>query len=258
MKVVAVVTEDFRFFYRAVRCLKEKGQPFISMGFGDALPLNVELVLTTEAERKKLRGRKVIASDDPERAVRTALVLLKGGAYNRIVVGVDPGPRPGIAFLGDGKMLLADTLPSPEAVGPAIQDFLSLVRKNELLLRVGHGDRTNRDRVLNAIWNITRNIEVVDETSTTRRTGSPDADAAITIARSRGELLPFRPVVEPKDGELRDIQRLSRIQSEGAVTITSALAREVALGTLSLEDAIKKQKGKGFSEGDPGEGGHPG
>ncbi len=251
MRVVAVVTEDFRFFYGAVKALKERGQPFISLGFGDPMPLNVELVLTTEAERKRLRGRKVIASDDPERAVRSALALLQGGSFNRLVVGVDPGPRPGIAILGDGRVLLADRLLAPEEVAPAIQDFLSLVRTNELLLRVGHGDRTNRDRVINSLWDITRNIEVVDETSTTRRTGNPDADAAVSIAQSRGQLLPFRPVVEPTQGELRDIQRLSRIESQGALTISSSLAREVALGKLSLREAVEKQRGKGVSEGDP-------
>lgn len=248
-----MVTEDFRFFYGAVRCLNEKGQPFISLGFRDPVPLNVELVLTTEAERKRIRFRRVIASDDPERAVRAALILLKGAAYGRVVVGVDPGPRPGIAFLGDGKTLMTDVLPSPEAVGPAICDFLSMIEYDVLLLRVGHGDHINRDRVLNSIWDITRNIEVVDETSTTRRTSNPDADAAVTIALGRGELIPFRPVVEPKEGELRDIQRLSRLRSEGALTISTSLAKEVALGTLSLEGAIKKQKGKGFSEDDPGE-----
>lgn len=251
MKVVAVVTEDFRFFYGAVRCLKEKGQPFISLGFADPLPLNVELVLTTEGERKRLRGRKVIASDDPVWAVKAALVLLKGGSFNRVVVGVDPGPRPGIAVVGDGKVLLADTLLSSEEVAPATRDLLSLVNTNELLYRVGHGDPTNRDRIINTLWDVTRNIEMVDETSTTRHTGHPDADAAVAIAQSRGELLPSRPRIAPTQGEVRDIQRLSRIESGGAITISSALARQVAVGALSLGEAIEKQKGKGVSEGDP-------
>jgi hypothetical protein len=249
MKVVAVVTEDFRFFYEVVRRLKEKGQPFISLGFSDPLPLNVELVLTTEGERKRLRGRKVIAIDDPEWAVKAAMVLLQGGSFNRMVVGVDPGPRPGMAILGDGKVLLADTLLSPEEVAPAIRDFLSFVNTNELLLRVGHGDPTNRDRIINALWEVTRNIEMVDETSTTRRTGHPDA--AISIAQTRGEQLPSRPRVAPTQGEVRDIQRLSRIESGGAITINSALARQVALGALTLNQAIEKQKRKGVSEGDP-------
>lgn len=253
MKVVAVVTEDFRFFYEVVRFLKERGQPFISLGFGDPLPLDVELVLTTDAERKRVRGRRVIAGPDPELTVRTALALLHGGTYGRLVVGVDPGPKPGMAFLGDGQVLHSDSVLSPEEVGPAVRDFLSLVSAQELLVRVGHGDPTNRDRVVNSLWDITHNIEVVDETSTTRHTGRPDADAAIAIAQGRGELLLTLPQVEPTPGEVRDIQRLSRIESQGAVTISTSLAREVATGAMSLQDAVKKQKGKGVSEGHPGD-----
>ncbi len=244
-----MITEDFRFFYETVRRLKERGQPFISLGFSDPLPLNVELVLTTEGERKRLRGRKVIASDDPDWAVKAALVLLQGGSFGRMVVGVDPGPRPGIAILGDGRVLLADTLLSPEEVAPAVKDFLSFVKTDELLLRVGHGDPTNRDRIINALWDVTRNIEMVDETSTSGRTGHPEA--ALSIAHTRGELLPSRPRVAPTQGEIRDIQRLSRIESGGAITIGSALARQVALGALTLKEAIEKQGRKGFSEGDP-------
>ncbi|NLX47419.1 MAG: hypothetical protein GXY70_04530 [Euryarchaeota archaeon] len=246
MRVVAVVTEDFRFFYGAVRCLKEKGQPFISLGFSDPLPLNVELVITTEGERKRLRGRDVIASEDPVWAVKAALVLLQGGSFNRVVAGVDPGPHPGVAVLGDGKVLLADTLLSPEEVAPAIRDLLSLVKTKELLLRVGHGDPTNRDRIINSLWDVSRNIEVVDETSTTRRTEHPDADAAVVIAQSRGRPLPFRPRVSPTQGEIRDIQRLSRIESRGALTISSALARKVAVGSMTLVEAIERQRGKGM------------
>jgi len=50
---------------------------------------------------------------------------------------------------------------------------------------------------------------------------------------------------------VRDIQRLSRIESQGAITISSSLARKVALGTLTLNEAIEKQERKGVSEGDP-------
>ena len=251
MKVVALVTEDFRFFYGAVRALKERGQPFVSLGFNDPLPYNVGLVLTTEPERKRVHGRKVIASNDPEWAAKAALALLQGGPFKRLIVGVDPGPRPGIAILGDGKVLFADDLLSPEAVAPTIRDFLSLVRSDELLLRVGDGDPTNRDRIINALWEVAHNIEMVDERSTTRRTGHPDADAAVAIAQAHGPLLPAPPRVAPTEGEVRDIQRQSRIESQGAVTISASLARKVATGALSLGEAIERQRGKGRSEGDP-------
>jgi hypothetical protein len=50
------------------------------------------------------------------------------------------------------------------------------------------------------------------------------------------------PEVKPTPGELRDIQRLSRIESKGSVTIASELAESVARGEITLTDAIAKQR----------------
>ena len=46
----------------------------------------------------------------------------------------------------------------------------------------------------------------------------------------------------PPDFEVREIQRRSRIDSGGAVTISGALADAVARGDVSLGDAIEQQR----------------
>jgi hypothetical protein len=46
--------------------------------------------------------------------------------------------------------------------------------------------------------------------------------------------------MEPTDGELREIQRKSRIKSQGRITISSELAKKVALGELTLAEAINQ------------------
>ena len=46
--------------------------------------------------------------------------------------------------------------------------------------------------------------------------------------------------LEPTNGDLKEIQRQSRILSLGELTISTELARMVACGDLSLEDAIKR------------------
>jgi hypothetical protein len=50
------------------------------------------------------------------------------------------------------------------------------------------------------------------------------------------------PEVEPTPGELRDIQRLSRIESQGSVTISTALAHSVAMGEKTISQAISEQR----------------
>ena len=46
--------------------------------------------------------------------------------------------------------------------------------------------------------------------------------------------------LNPTEGDLKEIQRQSRIMSLGNLTISTELARQVACGELSMEDAIKR------------------
>src|SRR3990170_1926160 len=77
-----------------------------------------------------------------------------------------------------------------------------------------------------------------------RRSPQPDVDAAIDIARTPGRRVvpPFD--VRPTPGEVRDIQRRSRLDSAGQVTISSELADAVARVVLSLEEAIARARRK--------------
>jgi len=59
---------------------------------------------------------------------------------------------------------------------------------------------------------------------------------------AKGQRVEEAPEVEPTAGELRDIQRLSRIESEGSVTISSELASAVAKGDLTLREAVLSQR----------------
>ena len=46
--------------------------------------------------------------------------------------------------------------------------------------------------------------------------------------------------LKPTTGDLKEIQRQSRIQSSGGITISTELARMVACGEITMDEAIKK------------------
>ena len=242
MKVIGVMTKNFRFFYELVQLMREHREAFLSLDFGDDVPDTVGVVITTREERSLVRFPKVVAADRPDLALDMARSKLGGReSFRTLIAGVDPGRRPGLAIIGDGRVLVAETVGSPERVADEIDRYRRCFRHERLIARVGHGDRTNRNRVIRSIWNSVDDVEVVDETSTTRRTEEPDADAAVSIALGSGYRMPFPPEVKPTPGEVRDIQRLSRIESGGRVTISSELAESVARGELSLPEALKAQ-----------------
>src|SRR5438094_627327 len=71
-----------------------------------------------------------------------------------------------------------------------------------------------------------------------------DVDAAIDIAKSSGRRVEPPSEIRPTPGEVREIQRRSRLDSGGVVTISSELAGAVARGDLSLEEAISRARQK--------------
>ena len=243
MRTIGIFTEDFHFFYELVRRLKEKGEPFVSISHPDEVPHGVGVVITTEGERKKLRFSEVVTENDPDRAIDLAKCVLAGGTrYHTLIIGIDPGKNTGLAIFGEGKLLVTETVRSTDKVAEVLERFLHCLDYDRAVARIGHGDPTNRNRIMKAIWRLVDQIELVDETGTTQRTLAPDVDAAKRIAMAKGQRVEEAPEVEPTAGELRDIQRLSRIESEGSVTISSELANAVAKGEMSLRQAVRSQR----------------
>ena len=244
MKIIGLVTEDFRFFHQMVRLLKEREEPFVSLGFDDPIPETVGAVITTNQERGRVHFDTVVSDGDPEVAFKAARSLLRGKRFSRIVVGIDPGRTPGIAVIGDGRIIDTELVYCPEDVTETLVRMTRNLDYDVMLIRIGHGDPTNRNRIIHAVWPLTDQLEIVDESMTTKKTVTPDIDAAIMIAFTSGEQLDVQPEVCPTPGEVRDIKRLSRIESGGRFTISTELATQVALGKISLVEAVESyQKG---------------
>src|SRR3972149_3957333 len=90
--------------------------------------------------------------------------------------------EPGVAVVGDGHVLDARVADSPEAVAQIVERALRTFPSSRQRIRVGHGDRTNRNRILNGLAREGFPAEIVDEAGTTHPTERPDIDAAIRIA----------------------------------------------------------------------------
>src|SRR5436309_1494325 len=69
-------------------------------------------------------------------------------------------------------------------------------------------------------------------------------DIDCSIAKASGRRVEPPSEIRPTPGEVREIQRRSRLDSGGVVTISSELAGAVARGDLSLEEAISRARQK--------------
>jgi len=107
--------------------------------------------------------------------------------------------------------------------------------------RIGHGAPTHRNRIINSILPLNLRIEIVDERSTTSQHPAPDVQAAKMIGLKEGRPVNSLVKVSPTKGELDDMKRRSRLMSKGRFTISTGTAELVALGEMTLEDAVERK-----------------
>lgn len=244
MKIIAVATDNFKFYYDIVKELKQRDIPFVSLSPTDPIPEDIGVVITTEKEAEGIDFDRVVpVSNDVRKGIRQALSAISGKeSFQQMIVGIDPGEQPGVALLGDGDVLETVYADSPEEVRDIIDRYIDAYDFHEMVIRIGHGDKTNRNRTINSLNGICARIEIVNEEDTTHGGFLADLTSAKEISITTGEPIKGYYEVEATEGEKREIQRRSRIKSNGKITISKKLAKKVVEGELDLKEAIKKQE----------------
>ncbi|UPW00915.1 hypothetical protein M0R88_02140 [Halorussus gelatinilyticus] len=251
---VVVATENFELYHGVVNELRDRGVTFTTVEPGDSFPDGAKVLIRAEGdegfgadETDEIDPSDVetIVADpeNPRPAVDEALARLRGGE-GRTVVGVDPGTRPGIAVLSGDVVVAAFHVPLAdvaETVRREVEDAVDPV------VRIGDGARLQGAQLVRELEEVT--VELVDETGTTPYLGTGargmgDVLAAVNIARLEGERVEGREI-EPTAGELQVIQNKSRERAEDNREIDADLARRVAAGDLTLEEAMDEHRNGG-------------
>ncbi len=250
MKTIGLVTGDFRVFYALVKELKGRELPFVSLAKGEPVPFHVGVVITTAPEAREVDiPHKVIYRGDAESAVDQAQLVLRGDRRTKfLVIGIDPGMAPGIAVLADGELINQYKCYSPEDVLSVAERIFNTYQGEKRIVKIGHQAVTLRNRIVNHLLGLRDSVdfalEIVDESNTTLSKQDPDMNAAVEIAFMSGTTVCEPMEIRPSDGEIRFIQKMSRLESDSQITISHELAERVAVGELKLGEAIEEQRRK--------------
>jgi hypothetical protein len=245
---VALVTRDPALYGELAGLLRERRWSAVSLLPGQRIPESVAVVLTSPAEAELIRHQHVltVAPDGDHRALEAAVehALEAGDPRAEIIVGIDPGPRPGYAVWVGSSCLGEGNLDSPESVTPFASQIHHRFPSRHVLFRVGAGDPPDRNRIVNELLAHHRTTEVVDEHRTTPRghRRPRDAAAARTIARIPGDVVRERIPLTFTPGEISNTQRLSREWSGGRYTISRSSAERVLRGEVSLNEAVDEAR----------------
>jgi len=241
--VIVVATADFEVYHEVVTALRERDVSFTTIEPGEPLPERASVLVTgTDDEVDVPAAVPVVraAPGEVRRAVEDVLAHLRGGE-GRTIVGIDPGERPGVAVLSGETVVAAYQVPTDRVAEVVAEEVADAP---DPLVRVGDGARLVGARLVDDLQDVP--VELVDETGTTPYLGAGargmgDVLAAVNIARLSGERIESRDV-EPTAGELTRIKERSREQSEANRAIDEALARRVAVGELSVREALAEHR----------------
>jgi len=238
--VIVVATADFEVYHEVVEELRDRDVAFTTVEPDDALPETTDVLITAGEDVDADVPVVVADAEHVRRAVEEALVYLRGGE-GRTIVGVDPGTRPGIAVLRGGTVVGAFQVPIERAAEVVTEEVAG---DEDAVVRIGDGARLEGARIVDDLDDV--RVELVDETGTTPflgpgARGMGDVLAAANIALMAGEEIEGRNI-EPTQGELQVIKSRSREASEENRAITEALARKVARGELTLDEALERHR----------------
>jgi hypothetical protein len=251
LRSVALITRNPVLYSELAGFLRERRLPSVSLLPGQRIPDRVVVVLTSREEAPEIAHPNVLAvsEDGDHRALAAAVehaLGASGSGEGELVVGIDPGPRPGYAILSGDRCLGEGVLESPEAAGPFASHLRHQFPHRRVVFRVGSGDPPRRNRLVNELLLHHRWVELVDEQGTTPRgrRRSRDPAAARSIARGLGRPVTERLPTTFTPGEISNLQRLSREGSDGRVTISRSSADAVLRGEISLADAVAATLGQ--------------
>ena len=249
---IVVATADFEVYHEVVNELRGRGVEFTTIEPDGEVPDGTRVLITgtddelcddlgDELDAEETDAIRILASANaPRRAVEEALSHLRG-AGGRTVIGIDPGTRPGIAVLSGEMVVAAFHVPANTVVETVHREVADAV---DPLVRIGDGARLQGAKIINELEDVT--VELVDETGTTPYLGTGargmgDVLAAVNIARLEGEVVESRDI-EPTPGELQVIKNQSRERSAENRAIDEELARRVASGDLTIDEALDEHR----------------
>jgi hypothetical protein len=106
---VAVATVEGKAYFLIVNELREQNIPFVSLIPWEPVPAEVKAAITTEKEKHQVKHEKILIftnENELDNLVNEVKRILQGKeAYEKIVIGIDPGEAIGLAAIADGKII---------------------------------------------------------------------------------------------------------------------------------------------------------
>ena len=247
MARLAIRTEDFRLSFKLIEKLRLRNLEFEVIDI--TKPIHNENIIwfstPSEIVNHPTIGTPIpVEIDNIDDAILSAIFQLKPtGKSVSLIIGIDPGPYPGVAWIVDGAFNGIKELASVAELIPYLQKLIHIADFETVTVRIGDGAPLIRDRIINECILHNWIVEQVNETKTSLGLiRNNHSISALRIAANSGAKVWQTRDLNPTDGDIKYIQTESRKRSNGKMTISRSTAVLVALGEMSMEEAITTRR----------------
>ncbi len=181
--IIGVLTRNVRLYYDLMKFLKVRKLEFRMLDFEKGIPRDIGAILTSPEELESINFEPKFAITDMETGIRKAMQAINGLDETHIlIIGVDPGPMPGIAAFSNDKIIETKQAQNTAHAADIIFGILSDYSYAQAILKIGDGAPEERDEIIELVAGSFDLVEIVDETSTSK--SRKHEDSAVEIARS--------------------------------------------------------------------------
>ncbi len=165
MTRLGIYTHNLRFYYNMLGELRRWELPVVSLKAGTDSPKDVPVIFSSRNDLLFFPNQ--IRGDIPIEMIRHVLPKILGeGLFGQIIIGIDPGPKPGVAVLADNILLEAREFVEMHLLREFVNQVKEHYEYEDILLRIGHGDKPNRDKIVNVLLPVGIRIIIVNEEGT--------------------------------------------------------------------------------------------
>jgi len=104
--MIGVLTSDFVLYHDIIHALQRREVPFTSLTFSSLIPVNIDVIITSEKEKDEINFDRVVYPEKEEsmdELIDRALFSSgESSSPSKILIGIDPGSTPGVAIFSDG------------------------------------------------------------------------------------------------------------------------------------------------------------
>ncbi len=249
-----------RFYYKLLRLSQNTSLRLKFFSEDQPIPMkHFDLIITTNEDVQEHKNNGVLRLSYDDLGMETIPNIIgliarnHSSRFQKMLIGIDPGEKIGVAAICDGMILSAKTISLKNLIN-VIQGFLLTFPSEAIIIRIGDKPLSMSNVIFNRIFQAFQKVpnirlEIVNEAASNIKTTpsqqkySLDEKAAITIGFREGQPITHMVRNEIPPGRVKEIQNRSR-ELSGNLTLDSELAKRVAIGKISIEDALKvKAKG---------------